>query len=119
MPKPTTVPQYIKSKPAPLRPILKALRKLVREAAPRAEETIKWGNPTYVQGDNVCYLAAMKGGYVNLGFFRGAELPNPKGLLEGTGKGLRHVKVRSVADIKQADLKRLVRAAVKLNKETT
>jgi hypothetical protein len=33
-------------------------------------------------------------GYVNLGFYQGALLVDPKRLLEGTGKGLRHVKIR-------------------------
>ncbi len=117
MPKLSTVTQYIQAKPAPLRPILRALRKLLREAAPKADETIKWDQPTYVHAGNVCYLTAMKGDYVNLGFFRGAGLPDPKGLLEGTGKGLRHVKVHCVADIKQTDLKRLVRASIKLDAE--
>lgn len=60
----------------------------------------------------------MKGGYINLGFFRGTELPDSKGLLEGTGKVLRHVKVRHVDDIRAADLKTLVRAAIRKNEET-
>jgi hypothetical protein len=45
--------------------------------------------------EHFCYLAPQRD-RVNLGFFHGSDLPDPDGLLEGTGKKLRHVKVRSV-----------------------
>jgi hypothetical protein len=47
---------------------------------------------------------------------RGAALPDPEGLLEGTGKSVRHVKVRTVADVKRPALKKLVVEAAKLNR---
>ena len=37
-------------------------------------------------------------GYINLGFYQGAVLADPQRLLEGTGKGLRHAKIRSLAE---------------------
>ena len=48
---------------------------------------------------------------VNLAFFRGAELDDPERLLEGTGKGMRHVTVKSVGDINEDAVGTLVRAA--------
>jgi hypothetical protein len=47
---------------------------------------------------------------------RGAALPDPEKLLEGTGKGVRHVKLRSVADVKKPGVKKLIAEAAKLNK---
>ena len=49
--------------------------------------------------------------HVNVGFFRGAELSDPKGLLEGTGKFMRHVKLRPEAEVDSAALIELIEAA--------
>jgi len=50
--------------------------------------------------------------HVNLGFFQGAKMKSKK--LEGTGKGLRHVKVRGLEDIDAEEFMRLLREPVKL-----
>jgi hypothetical protein len=47
--------------------------------------------------DGYAYIMG-HGDYVNLGFFHGVDLPDPDGLLEGTGKKLRHIKIRTLAD---------------------
>ena len=49
--------------------------------------------------------------HVNVGFFRGAELADPAGLLEGTGKYMRHVKVRPDGDIDAKALMGLIDTA--------
>ena len=51
---------------------------------------------------------------MNLGFARGTSLSDPDGLLEGTGKRARHVKVRGLEAARAAPLQALVEAAVKL-----
>ena len=48
---------------------------------------------------------------VNLGFFQGASLIDPQGLLQGTGARLRHVKLRTVADTQQPGVRALVEEA--------
>ena len=55
--------------------------------------------------------------HVTFAFMRGAALPDPEKLLEGTGKGVRHVKLRSVADVKRPGVKKLIAEAAKLNKK--
>lgn len=92
------------------RPVAEGLRALVREAAPDLEERLKWGQPTYAGQGNVCYVAVGRD-HVKLGFFHGAHLPDPEGLLEGTGKAMRHVKVRSLSERERAALRDLVRHA--------
>ena len=52
------------------------------------------------------------GGWVNLQLADGALLPNPDGLIEGTGKRIRHVKVRSAAAATDARIGSIVRAQV-------
>jgi len=54
---------------------------------------------------------------VTLAFLRGAMLPDPEELLEGKAKGVRNVKVRSLADVKRPGVKKLIAEAVKLNKK--
>src|SRR5262245_29212552 len=49
--------------------------------------------------------------HVNVGFFCGAALPDPAGLLEGTGKYMRHVKLRPGHEVKVQALKRLIDSA--------
>ena len=49
--------------------------------------------------------------WVNLGFFKGAELPDPEALLEGTGARMRHVKIRSLDGAQRPAIRALVTAA--------
>jgi hypothetical protein len=49
--------------------------------------------------------------HVNVGFFRGAEIADPDGLLEGTGKFMRHVKLRPGTPIDEGALTRLIETA--------
>src|SRR5437868_15506352 len=60
--------------------------------------------------EHFCYISAQKDG-VNLGFYYGAELSDPDGLLQGTGKLLRHVKIRESAAIRNAALRKLLQVA--------
>jgi hypothetical protein len=60
--------------------------------------------------DTVCVIMPLKAG-VNLGFAHGAELPDPEGLLTGTGKRARHVRLSTLADVEQPALLRLLEAA--------
>jgi hypothetical protein len=92
-----------------------ALRQLIREAAPDATESIKWGQPVYEVNGPFAHIKAHKN-HVNFGFWRGAELTDPKGLLKGTGSRMRHVELRSPADIDTATLQAMVRTAVEMNR---
>jgi hypothetical protein len=53
---------------------------------------------------------------VTFGFLCGTSLPDPAGLLEGTGKNLRHVKLRTAEDVSTPALRKLIEAA-RLNKK--
>ena len=97
-----------------LRPIAEALRRLILGSDPDLSESIKWGNPVYEKQGKVCYLASTKT-YVSLGFFNGAALTDHEGLIEGTGKKMRHVKVRSLEDIQNELFSSWVRGAIRLN----
>lgn len=91
-----------------------ALRASIRGEAPHLTEAVKWNSPFWIGHGDVLALQCYPD-HVNLGFLRGAELAAGHPQLEGTGKAMRHVKVRSVADARAAELRALIRAAVELD----
>ena len=98
-----------------------ALRQVVLKEAPDANEVICRGYAvsisfTYTEKwtGAFCHIAVYKG-HVNLGFNRGAELPGGAGVLEGTGKLVRHLPVRTAADLENPNLRRFLRAALKIS----
>jgi len=82
-----------------------ALRELVvEELAPCSEYilevyilSLNYGSTDRIK-DSICYIGVLKN-YVNLGFHRGASLRDPQRLLEGTGKQMRHIKIRDLSDL--------------------
>jgi hypothetical protein len=94
--------------------IARSLRALIRDIYPDVVE-VPWPRQRIVgygvgpkkMSEHYCYVAAQRD-YVNLGFYYGAELDDPQGLLEGTGKKLRHVKVRDTAEVHRPALRDLI-----------
>jgi len=107
-----TVEELLQGRPPLVREYVDALRKIVRSAAPQAKEVAYrgWRVVAYVGDSTFCYIAPLPKG-ANLGFHQGVRLSDPQNLLEGTGKNLRHVKIRSVKDLRAGALKALVRQA--------
>jgi hypothetical protein len=62
------------------------------------------------KSEHFCYISAQKDD-INLGFYYGAELPDPEKLLQGTGKLLRHVKIREPKTVRSRALRQLLKAA--------
>lgn len=92
-------------------PLARSLRALIRRAIPEASESIKWGMPVYETGRLVCAIRPAAD-YVALQFYgMGTSLSDPDGLLEGNGKRMRHVKIRSQADIRNDLFTRWIRQA--------
>jgi hypothetical protein len=90
--------------------------KLVREAGPALKVETHWGMPWYVGKDMVCLVGAFTK-HVGIQFWRGSILPDPDHLLEGTGKNLRHVKLRTLEEASTPQLARLIRAAIALDRK--
>lgn len=94
--------------------VVRELDTLVRKAAPEATGTIKWAQPVYEQNGPFAYVKAFSSS-VNFGFWRGTDLTDPEGALEGTGDRMRHVKIRSAEDVDLARFTAWVKEAVALN----
>ena len=83
----------------------------MRGCGPDVRELIHDGCPTATAGDAAfAYVGAYKA-HASIGFFHGAALPDPAGLLEGTGKRMRHVKLRPGSEVKEEALTTLIAAA--------
>jgi len=93
------------------------LRDIIIEVHPKIVERIKWGNLTFVYNENnIASVYSFETiSYINLAFFKGTLLPDPKRLLEGTGKGMRHIKVHSEKDINKKQIISWIKEAIKLN----
>lgn len=103
---------FVKKQPAALRAIVEALEKLVREAAPEAEASLKWGQAFFAIGDSMmCAVGAHKA-HVNL-ILPGADgtYDDPDGLLEGTGKTGKHLKVVDAAKLPKKAVQKWLKAA--------
>jgi hypothetical protein len=84
---------------------------VMRNCGDDVRELLHDGHPTACVGDAAfAYVNAFKA-HVNVGFFRGAEIADPKGLLEGTGKVMRHVKLSPERDVDAAALTKLIETA--------
>ena len=93
---------------------LTALIAAVKKAAPKAELQIKWGQPVFSEGGPLGWLRPAKA-HVTLGFWRGAELDDDDGLLEG-GPRMKHLKLREEDPVDARRIQAWVKQALALNR---
>ena len=100
------------------RPIMTALKQIILEIDPNAVEVVRLGDRAATFGvgpkkmsEGYCYIMPHKS-WVNLGFYKGAHLADPDKLLEGTGKNLRHIKIRTEEDVIRPGVRPLIEAAL-------
>jgi hypothetical protein len=102
---------WFASRPPALGAIARTWYQRMRECGDDVRELLHDGHPTACVGDAAFgYINAFTA-HVNVGFFLGAHLADPMGLLEGTGKNMRHVKLRPADEIDRAALAALIEAA--------
>jgi hypothetical protein len=84
---------------------------VMRDCGSDVRELLHDGHPTACVADAAfAYVNAFKA-HVNVGFFRGADIADPEGLLEGTGRFMRHVKLRPGRDVNARALVKLIETA--------
>jgi hypothetical protein len=95
-----------------------AARKLILEEAPEANEFLY---EVYTIADHFTFterpsdafvFTTTHANWVNLGFNFGSMLPDPDGLLHGTGKWIRHVRIEHATDLNATGVRELLRAAI-------
>lgn len=105
------VETWMKEHPGELGAIAWRWFQVMRDCGDDVRELLHDGHPTVCVADAAfAYVNAFRA-HVNVGFFRGAEIADPDGLLEGTGKLMRHVKLRPERNVDATALKRLIETA--------
>lgn len=84
---------------------------VLRNCGNDVREVLHDGHPTAYVGEAAFAYVNAFSAHVNVGFFRGGELADPAGLLEGTGKFMRHVKLRPERDVDVKALTNLIETA--------
>jgi Domain of unknown function (DU1801) len=123
-----TVAVQLRKIPAPVRPTVRAAIDAVRKTAPGAEEIpyqmeaprserMMWKIARYaVDGENVVGVGTFPR-HSTIFFYRGRELDDGSGLLQGTGKDTRFVTLRTPADIDRPAVKKMLRKAFGLTRQ--
>lgn len=113
----TTFKDILRETSEEMQPIAWKTREVILTAVPKCVEMISvkdrvagYGASTLTRDQRV-YIALPKD-WVRLGFYYGGDLPDPEGLLEGEGKRLRHIKIKSEQDLENPALRDLVRLAL-------
>ncbi len=111
---PDPVETFLESYAPDARALALGARALIRKLVPGAEEKVlrPWKMIAYGRGKKFVAISP-HARWVNLHFHQGASLSDPSGLLEGTGKSARHVKVASGADLRRRALATLIRVAAR------
>jgi hypothetical protein len=98
-----------------IRELVDTLQTLVRSEIPNTRTKIKWGVPFFYGRGPICYISPSRD-KVGLGFVRGIALPDPKGVLRGTGRSpIRRFDAKPGHRLPRQDLRRLLRAARRLD----
>ena len=103
------VDEYIKKQKSPQKEICKKLRKLLLAAG--AKEEFKLGVPWYGK----YYIVALKD-HVNIGFSVKGLSKKEQALFEGKGKLMRHIKINSLKEIDEKEMKNLIKIVGKKSK---
>jgi hypothetical protein len=126
----TSLSDHLKSLPPAVAPIVRAARAAVRSAAPKDVEEIAcmgdrprspsmmWKLVRYAVGGEVLVTIGTFSKHSSIFFARGTELSDPEQLLEGKGKRLRYVTLRTPADAKSPALKAIIESAFALARES-
>ena len=102
---------YLKDQNPKNQAVIGALRRFVRRVEPKLTEAVKWGNGCWIGSNGPVAYVYSATGYVQFGFFNGSSLKDPRGLLEGQGKYVRHTKVRDVSEIDERAFAALLKQA--------
>jgi len=111
-----SIDRWIERQPPGHAELLRRVRSLIHETLPGLRETVKWSYPCFGYGEKGMGIGSLAShsGHVNLQLSRGAEIADVDGLIEGTGKSIRHIKLRPGEPFPEDSLVRVLKAASRL-----
>jgi len=99
------VREYIETQDSAQKGIIRELRRIILKTFPDINEEMKYGVPWY---ENKYYIVALKA-HVNLSFSLKGMSKEEEKLFEGTGKTMKHIKIRSLEEIDEEKIAKLLR----------
>ena len=105
------IDSWFDEQPEELSALARRWFEVMRGCGMDVRELVHDDQPTACVGDAAFAYVDAFTAHVNVGFFRGAEIPDPAHLLEGTGKFMRHVKLRPGSDVDATALTTLIETA--------
>lgn len=119
MKKPATYEEFTELLDADIKELMEEARRFILNSIPGIEENIKWGVPFYSSLGNICYLNTTKSKehLLEIGFYRGKELSNEQGILEGDTKLIKKVFIKDKKDFsrKKKQFNEVLQEALTLN----
>ena len=100
------VDEYLNKQKSPQKEVIVLLRSLIHKTIPGISEEIKWGVPVFAGGK--FYIGSLKN-HVNLGFSINGLSDGEVALFKGSGKTMRHIKVKSIHDVEEEKLVKLIK----------
>lgn len=115
----STFDELLAGLPEPVQAVGWRLREIIHDVLPNVEESVylAWKVAIYREPSEICGIQPVQKRYINFYFSNGSKLPDPDGLLEGTGNSSRHLKIHTVDDIPVERVKELILEARKLVKK--
>ncbi len=111
-----TVDEFVESKVLPeFRPVVAAIRTLMNECAPDAQEVMSYGIPMYGQKRALAWISPSKTG-ITFGFRQGASFDDRYGLLRGVAKHSKHVRMKNLGEVDKPALRYYIKQALRLDK---
>ena len=110
MPKHATIDEYIADCTQAVAPLMEELRTFIHETLPGAAEGMSYGAPVFFNANKtpVIYLYGSKD-HVNFGFLKYTELSDLNGVLQGSGKPSKHVKIHPGKRVDKAMLREFIK----------
>jgi uncharacterized protein YdhG (YjbR/CyaY superfamily) len=111
-----TVDEFVERKVLPeFRPVVAAVRKVMKESAPNAKEEMSYGLPMYIGRLTLAWISPSKTG-ITLSFMRGVGFDDRYGLLRGTAKHARFIRMKNAGDVNKPAVRYYVKQALKFDK---
>jgi len=108
---------YIAPHPAEVQPLIRQARSLILSVMPDTVEQLDPSIPMIAYGIDrtyrglICSITIFKS-YINIMLAQGASLADPQGILKGSGKKARHIRISAPSDLEDPGVKEMLQAAL-------
>ena len=106
------VTKYISEAPEEQRKLMEAIRVIIQKEVPNVVENFKWSRPVFSTDSDFAYFKTSKS-HLTFGVFKFEKIKDNRNILEGTGKDMRHIKLKKLDDLKPEIIKGWIQQIIK------